>query len=216
MGKKFSFLLFATRWIEGLFSSLSTKSKLIWVIISCFTSILVLLRFPHWYVPSFTPSIFAPLTTPVGNPILTIVYFRILDLLHAYTITRRQFSEGVPEKRTTRSACQLRGPVKGMARRKQPRGSHGGLAALPPIRRTGRKCTPASCARGRTLTIVACRRIVETRAIRIAESRGVPPVLNSYHFKITLHLRKVLPLSRTPTPQFSAGSTNRRASLLVY
>ena len=52
-----------------------------------------------------------------------------------------------------------------------------GLAALPPIRRTGQECTPAGCARGRTLTIVVCRRIVETRAIRIAESGGIPPIL---------------------------------------
>ena len=35
-----------------------------------------------------------------------------------------------------------------------------------------RKCTPDGCVRGCTLTIVVCRRIVESRAMRITESGG--------------------------------------------
>ena len=38
----------------------------------------------------------------------------------------------------------------------------------------GGECTSDSCVRGCTLTIVAYRRIDESRAMRITESRGIP------------------------------------------
>ena len=41
----------------------------------------------------------------------------------------------------------------------------------------GGGCTPDSCVRGCTLTIVAYRRIDESRAIRITKSRGIPSIL---------------------------------------
>ena len=41
----------------------------------------------------------------------------------------------------------------------------------------GGGCTPGRCVRGCTLTIVAYRRIDESRAIRITKSRGIPSIL---------------------------------------
>ena len=89
-----------------------------------------------------------------------------------------QFWDGGWVKKNDQVASP-RDPVEGMGQLQQPEGSRGRPTAFLSDRRTRQEVYtgPDGCVRGCTLTVVACLRIDESRAIRITESHGIPPTL---------------------------------------